>query len=155
MSGEGKKLHERFWKLVADGKLADLTKFLVANHENPDLKVNAQVLDEDGANILIYCVKEGCDRGPASGRDHVGCSELLVKYGVTLDHPDKTGRTALNWAVLNRNVPLVNKLTEMGADPQICDQDGKSPFHIAVHLGAKDCVNILAKDRPKEVRIVN
>ncbi|XP_069117385.1 inversin-like isoform X4 [Argopecten irradians] len=147
-----KALKDRLWTLVTDGKFNDLKKFFhIFRKLDIPLDEDNDEFDEDGGNVLMQCVKEGCDRGPTSfGRDYIKCCRLLVEKGASIDDQDKAGRTPLHWAVFSKNVSFVNELLESGADPSIRDQDGMDPFHLSIIIGAKEIFNAIVRDREVE-----
>ena len=50
----------------------------------------------------------------------------LTRHGVVVDKTDRNGRTALMWAVIKANVPMVKRLLRMGANPAHEDCKGRS-----------------------------
>ncbi|MCP4441044.1 MAG: hypothetical protein GY810_19140 [Aureispira sp.] len=54
--------------------------------------------------------------------------DLLLKYKPNLEIPDKDGNTALNIAVGNNQVNIVQKLIEAGASPNTENNKGNSPL---------------------------
>jgi len=50
----------------------------------------------------------------------------LTQYGVVVDKTDRSGRTALIWAVVKGNVPMVKRLLRLGADPKHEDKRGRA-----------------------------
>ncbi|XP_060077666.1 uncharacterized protein LOC132557186 [Ylistrum balloti] len=147
-----KALKDRLWTLVTEGKFNDLKKFFhIFRKLDIPLDEDNDDFDDDGGNVLMQCVKEGCDRGPSSfGRDYIRCCRMLVEKGASLDDQDKAGRTPLHWAVFSKNVSFVNELLESGADPSIRDQDGMDPFHLSIIMGAKEIFNAIVRDREVE-----
>ncbi len=55
----------------------------------------------------------------------------LVTLGFPVDHQDATGRTALWYAVRSQQLDLMVRLLRVGADPDLTDQSGTSPLHLA------------------------
>lgn len=147
-------LKDKLWKIVDEGKPSELKAFFSTYEKGQtEIPINEVDLDydEDGGHVLMYCVKEGCDRAPSKGRDHVECARILVDKGAVVNQQDKAERTPLNWAVLHKHTSFVSTLMQLGADPTLCDHDGISPFHLAIQLGSKDCVQMLSSDQEKEV----
>ncbi|XP_021361278.1 trichohyalin-like isoform X4 [Mizuhopecten yessoensis] len=144
-------LKDRLWTIVTEGKFKDLKKFFHIFRKN-DVPLDDfnDDFDEDGGNVLMQCVKEGCDRGNSFGRDYIKCIRLLIEKGTSTDDQDKAGRTPLHWAVFSKNVNFVNELIESGADPTIRDQDGMDPFHLSIIIGAKEIFNSIVRDREVE-----
>ena len=50
--------------------------------------------------------------------------------GYDLEQEDEMGRTALHWAVSERNYEAVTTLIEMGAELQPSDEDGVGPIDL-------------------------
>lgn len=57
---------------------------------------------------------------------------LLLRYGVNINHTIDTGATALYGAVNGNNLKLAKCLFENGADPNIAKKDGISPLKLAI-----------------------
>lgn len=148
------QLENKLWKAVRDGKVKNLQKFIddykdhdkfqhVLNNNDPDY-------DEDGGHVVIYCVKEGREKGSTfGGRDHGACMSLLVKNGADVNRTDMAHKTALSWAVTFKYNSYASRLLHLGADVSIYDQDGNSPLHIAVYRGYKDIVASFLDSDPK------
>jgi ankyrin repeat protein len=60
--------------------------------------------------------------------------ELLIDYGVNVNHQDDFGRTALHYAIMNGNITMMEMLIEAGADPNIRDENGRTPLHLYTML---------------------
>ena len=74
-----------------------------------------------GENALHHAVKSG-------NKDVV---KLFLDLGV-IPKADKTGRTPLHWPARMGQTDLVQLLLDAGADPNIVDDLGVTPLHIAV-----------------------
>jgi ankyrin repeat protein len=60
--------------------------------------------------------------------------DLLLAHGnIEIDRVDGVGHTALHAAALASNVVAVKRLINKGAHPNMFDQDGLSPLHLAAH----------------------
>ncbi|OBA15172.1 uncharacterized protein OGAPODRAFT_49734, partial [Ogataea polymorpha] len=101
-------------------------------------------------------------RGPTAGDEikltfqhdtviHTACSnnahrslELLLEYfSVCIDQRGHHGYTASHVCCL-ANFPLcLSVLLENGAYPNIQDDDGNSPLHLALQYGALECIDLL------------
>lgn len=148
------QLEDKLWKAVQEGKIKNLQNFIndykvhdkfvyVLNDNDPEY-------EEDGGHVVIYCTKEGRDKGSTfSGKDFGGCISLLVENGADVDKVDMARKTALSWAVTLKYPNYVSRLLKLGADLSIYDQDGNSPLHIAIYKGFKDIVNIILDFNPK------
>ncbi|CAC5378445.1 unnamed protein product [Mytilus coruscus] len=150
-----KELKDKLWKTVGEGHPDSLTKLLndvkdfqnlqeLLNEENADF-------DEDGNNLLLYCIKEGCDSGPSIGRHFHKCAEILIVNNVNINHMNKAGHTPLFEAVFYKNTNYITTLLKHKAEADRFDQDGIDPLHLAIHLGYKDCFNLLVQHEEKEI----
>ena len=65
--------------------------------------------------------------------DNMEIIDLLLEYEkVDINERDEIfGRTALHWAVRECNSIAVGHSIDKGEDPNIYDQDGLSPLHLA------------------------
>lgn len=139
------QLEDKLWKAVTNGKVKYLQQFFddYKHHDKLEqvLNDNDPEYDEDGGHVVIYCTKEGRDKGSSfGGRDHGACLSLLVRSGADINNTDKAHRTALSWAVSLRYQNYVSRLLQLGANLAIFDQDGQSPLHIAIYRGYRDIV---------------
>lgn len=137
------QLEEALWMAVKAGKVKELQQFFVEQKDHPHLRavLNSpyEEYDEDGGHVLCYCVKEGRDKGSTfGGKDYGSCIEVLVENGVDINFTDKAHKTALSWAVTLRYSNYVSRLLKLVPDASIQDQNGMSPFHIAVQRGHRD-----------------
>lgn len=151
------QLEEALWTNVKNGKAKELQQFFVEQKEHPNLadviKTPYEDYDEDGGHVLIYCVKEGRDKGSVfGGKDYGSCITILVENGVDINFTDKGLKSALSWAVTSKYPNYVSKLMKLGADPNVLDQDGYSPFHLAIQLGYKDICSSIIEASP-QVRV--
>jgi len=60
------------------------------------------------------------------------CTEVLLRYGTTLDSRDSQGRTPLHWAVAAGNLDVVKALVAAGADGDVSDENGLTPLGMAM-----------------------
>lgn len=139
------QLEDKLWKAVTDGKVKSLQQFFddYKDHDKLEqvLNDNDPEYDEDGGHVVIYCTKEGRDKGSSfGGRDHGACLSLLVRSGADINKTDMAHMTALSWAVSLRYQHYVSRLLQLGAKLAIYDQDGQSPLHIAIYRGYKEIV---------------
>ncbi|CAG2235597.1 unnamed protein product [Mytilus edulis] len=150
-----KELQDQLWKTVGEGHSDSLTKLLneakdylnleeLLNEENADF-------DEDGNNLLLYCIKEGCDSGPSIDGIFHKCVDILIGNNVNINHMNKAGHTPLFEAVFYKNTHYITTLLNHKAETGRFDQDGIDPFHLAIHLGYKDCFNLLVHHEEKEI----
>ncbi len=73
-------------------------------------------------------------------------TDLLRSRGISVNSVDEHGMTALHYAVQNfyiyRDEPLalVEKLLDCGADVELADQKGDTPYTVAMKHGSKEIV---------------
>lgn len=150
-----KELKDKLWKITGEGHLDELLDILqkVKDFENFELLLNEENedFDEDGNNLLLYCIKEGCDSGPAWGRHYHKCAEILIENNVNINHHNKAGHTPLFEAVFHKNTSYMTMLLHHNAETDRYDQDGLDPLHLAIHLGYKDCFKLLVQHENQEV----
>ena len=60
-----------------------------------------------------------------------------------VNQKDAMGRTALSWAVLRGDFPVVSRLLMKGANPNIGDKRGSTPLHQWVNEGSGEVLNAL------------
>lgn len=72
-----------------------------------------------------------------------GALDDLLATGLSIDTPDRRGRTALHMAVGQRQVAVVRVLLAAGADPDHRDLRGWTPLHLALHLGDAEAREVL------------
>ncbi len=60
-----------------------------------------------------------------------------------LNQPDRTGGTALLWAVARRKPELVQLLLDRGADPNLGDSDGTTPLALAQQKKLDKIIDLL------------
>lgn len=68
---------------------------------------------------------------------------VLCQPGVSPDERDHKGRTALHWAVRQRDELSTRVLLRCGADPNAADRDGRTALHWAAVGGNRGCVGQL------------
>ncbi|KAK3093037.1 hypothetical protein FSP39_010347 [Pinctada imbricata] len=136
------------WRTISEGKNKDVQKIFEAFEDRniPIHDINED-FDPDGGHLLIFCVKNGCVKGNGSGRDFIQCARILIEKGIDLDIQDKAERTALHWSVFYRNTAFVSLLVNAGADVDIFDHDGHTPFIAAVMAGHCDIIKTLTVDQ--------
>lgn len=87
---------------------------------------------------------------PASGaligavRDDLSAEVAAqLKARADVNARDEMGGTALAWAVIRNNAPVVKQLLAAGADPNLADVNGVGPLALAVASDARDIVALL------------
>ncbi|CAL9052285.1 unnamed protein product [Musa banksii] len=77
-------------------------------------------------------------------RGHVQVAELLLKEGARVDVADLYGyQTTHVAAQYGQTAFLYHIVTKWDADPDVPDNDGRSPLHWAAYKGFADCVRLL------------
>ena len=66
--------------------------------------------------------------------DHCCCVEALIEHHVQINSQNHFGRTALAFAVAEGNSNIAHYLLSHGAKSHIDDQEGITPWHLAVGL---------------------
>ena len=149
------QLEESLWRIVTDGRIKDLREYVENYSGHVKFKdiLNSlnEEYDDDGANIVIQCVKEGRDKGNGKGatKDHYACLELICESGANVNGCDKAKNTALSWAVMLRYNNYVSKLLNLGAKWDQTDQNGASPWHLTLHRAQKDLILIFIDFNPQ------
>ena len=103
-----------------------------------DAGADANLVGRDGMTPLMMASLSG----------HHAVVELLITRGARLDARDGVGRTALWFAALASDVELARRLRVAGADPLIADLEGWSPLDLAIELGERPMISLLAAERP-------
>jgi hypothetical protein len=107
------------------------------------------------------------DRGPSSVKDlsinmsllqqsvlcgRITMTKMLLDYGAEVDHKDSEGRTALHYALWDRNSsnfqfqePLINMLVEHGADVNVKAIMGIQPMHVPAGVNNWAAVGLLVR----------
>lgn len=65
----------------------------------------------------------------------------------SLDQANRNGETALHWAVFfgNSGFEVAKMLLDIGANPNIQDEDGQTPLHKAVRVGGPEIISLLIR----------
>ena len=67
----------------------------------------------------------------------------LLKFDVLVDQQDYLGNTALYYAVEMNNIPVIKNLVNKNANPNIKNNEGRSPLDLAHENGNKTVLNLL------------
>jgi len=73
----------------------------------------------------------------------------IISSGGSPNLKDDNGDTALMWAIVTRNMPLVKMLVERGADINAKTSDGTSVFKLSVRLGFHEICEYLISNKVK------
>ena len=65
----------------------------------------------------------------------------FLREGASLKEQDESGRTALHFAVLGGETEVVEMLLAAGADPDIPDKNGTTPFLLAAENSRLECLD--------------
>ncbi|CAL9047679.1 protein S-acyltransferase 24 [Musa acuminata AAA Group] len=77
-------------------------------------------------------------------RGHIQVAELLLKEGARVDASDLYGyQTTHVAAQYGQTAFLYHIVTKWNADPDVPDNDGRSPLHWAAYKGFADCIRLL------------
>ncbi|XP_078656158.1 uncharacterized protein LOC144902538 [Branchiostoma floridae x Branchiostoma belcheri] len=106
--------------------------------------------DDDGDTYLTIVVMQGnCDVVQA-------VAEQMVSLNLSLDVPEKSGKTALMLAVMEERWDMVYHLVRLGADVNKQDKEGRTALHFIAENGAIEVLNALnsvAKELHKDINM--
>lgn len=71
---------------------------------------------------------------------------LFFFIGASIDQNDKEGLTALSWACLKCQFPLVRELVERGAAIDHADRSSRTPLDLAAFSGDPEVVSYTERD---------
>jgi ankyrin repeat protein len=69
---------------------------------------------------------------------------MLLKRGAMIDNRDVFGQTALHCAAQFGQTEVMRLLLERGADPHVCDEDGRTPSKSGSRYGNHEIVELLS-----------
>ncbi|XP_035688028.1 NF-kappa-B inhibitor zeta-like [Branchiostoma floridae] len=105
--------------------------------------------DDDGDTYLTIVVMQGnCDVVQA-------VAEQMVSLNLSLDIPDKHGKTALMLAVMEKRGDMVYHLVRLGADVNKQDKEGRTALHFIAVNGAIEVLECLYKACKEEHKEIN
>ncbi|EGT36218.1 hypothetical protein CAEBREN_13583 [Caenorhabditis brenneri] len=135
-NSERSALHEA----VINGDVRMVTNLLT------DLRLLREIdeMDRNGMTALMYAAK-------ALGDSQVPIATLLLEKGAKIDTDGNArvesekfhGRTALHYAALADNVPMVQFLVDRNANKDKQDEDGRTPLMLAAKAGREKVVEFL------------
>ncbi|KAG7918799.1 hypothetical protein KL905_003810 [Ogataea polymorpha] len=114
--------------------------YKAARHAPPP-RSYAQITSED--EIKLTFQHDTVIHTACSNNAHRSLELLLEYFSVCIDQRGRHGYTASHVCCL-ANFPLcLSVLLENGAYPNIQDDDGNSPLHLALQYGALECIDLL------------
>ncbi|CAL2036730.1 unnamed protein product [Caenorhabditis brenneri] len=135
-NSERSALHEA----VINGDVRMVTNLLT------DLRLVREIdeMDRNGMTALMYAAR-------ALGDSQVQIATLLLEKGAKIDTDGNArvesekfhGRTALHYAALADNVPMVQFLVDRNANKDKQDEDGRTPLMLAAKAGREKVVEFL------------
>ena len=103
-----------------------------------DAGADANLVGRDGMTPLMMASLSG----------HHGVAALVLARGASVDARDAVGRTALWFATLASDLELARRLRIAEADPLVADLEGWSPLDLAIELGERPMIRLLAAKHP-------
>ena len=120
-----------------------------------------QLLLEAGADPLEdfhFWVYRNCPLSVARFSGHYSAVERIEQHLLQqferlqtegkLDAQNDSGNTLLHLAVYHRHQPLVEDLLKRGADPEVRNEWGQKPIHLALYKGASEQLQPHERNRP-------
>ncbi|KAL0421633.1 UNVERIFIED_CONTAM: ADP-ribosylation factor GTPase-activating protein AGD3 [Sesamum latifolium] len=89
---------------------------------------NNSIDDLDGCSLL-HLACETAD---------IGMIELLLQYGANINSTDSRSQTPLHRCIIKGKTALAKLLLTRGADPRAVDEQGKTPFQLAMETNFDD-----------------
>ena len=122
--------------------------YLISTSEVGDDPRLLELMLRNGADVGSLDSYNGTGLIRAADRGHVRIVEKLLKIGTDVDHVNNLGWTALLEAIIlgggdARHTEVVRLLVEGGADPNLPDGEGVTPFQHARVNGYDEMVEIL------------
>jgi ankyrin repeat protein len=102
----------------------------------------AQFLIDNGAD-LNYVSKNGTALMACVVKNELSLVDALLKKKANVDLADENGITALIFAVQLKNVPMVKKLVNSGANAGLKCKQEKTAFEYAVFSNNEEIINLL------------
>ncbi|KAH3670760.1 hypothetical protein OGAPHI_001276 [Ogataea philodendri] len=111
------------------------------SRQNQPPKLYSQITDED--EIKLTFDHDTIIHTACSNNSHKSLELLLEYFNVCIDQRGKNGYTPSHLCCIH-NFPLcLTVLLDNGAYPNIQDDDGNSPLHLALEYGSLSCVDLL------------
>ncbi|KAI0252315.1 ankyrin repeat-containing domain protein [Lactifluus subvellereus] len=104
------------------------------------------LLIQRGANLrLIDAQGFTCLHAATHSSSYWSLLYILCQPDIVVDERDRRERTALHWAVYQRDEISTQILLKFGADPNAADRDGLTSLHWAAFSGNKSCITQLLR----------
>ena len=110
--------------LAARHRDAERLACLLAAGTDPNVR-NAREPNGDGGNTPLWFAAQGARPGG------VPVARLLLDAGAHLNERCEYGTTALHMAASWAHLDTLQFLVARGADPSLCDDDGRTPLDVA------------------------
>lgn len=124
-------LTQQLFLLVANGDFFEINKFLIENN----MTVNG--VDDDNNSILHHALANS----NITKKEKTDLVNMLLNKGVPVSTFNKRNITPLHLACKAQLPEVVQRLTEMKADPNIKDSSGQTPLHYCVTPESVKCNN--------------
>lgn len=132
-SGEMIMDNEKVFISAANNNLKDV-------YEAIDKAFDLNTQNETGQTLLhVFTIKGDIDTVIRLLKEKGKLGRQTVKVNIL----DQYGRSALHWASLCNNVPIIEQLIEARAELDVTDKEGQSPLHIATINGNRASVEKL------------
>ncbi|KAG7751387.1 hypothetical protein KL912_000520 [Ogataea haglerorum] len=112
-----------------------------AARHTPPPRSYAQITSED--EIKLTFQHDTVIHTACSNNAHRSLELLLAYFSVCIDQRGHHGYTASHVCCVANFALCLGVLLENGAYPNIQDDDGNSPLHLALEYGALDCIDLL------------
>ncbi len=123
----------------------DHTLLMIASKESDVTLVDFLLEYRADPNLMTYTGDQALHFASTFGRLEV--IQSLIHRKADINHKGQYGRTPLLCALYNKNRYAAIHLLEMGADPNICDNNGDAPIHVAAKYSFIDVIKaLLLKD---------
>lgn len=96
--------------------------------------INEPYYGDSGKTALMVAAEKG----------YTKIASLLIENTKLVDAQDELGRTALHYALENKQPSIVANLIQAGADPSLQDKKGLRPWDVAIEQGPS-MINVLAE----------
>ncbi len=128
------------WRIIPNIGLVALYEAIVNNKEDiclllleAGVPIKNSVKTKSGLSFMHL----------AGGLGNKHIIQALINRGLSIDTPDDSGRTVLHYMSEEGTAEGVKTLLDLGANPQIRDKNGKTPFELAHNNPDKEVREIL------------